>query len=105
MISPMPDVYRRYKYVPRGVSNRRAALQWVKENGIDNGILYFLDDDNTIDVRLFDEMRDTQKISMWPVGLIGEYTVSSPVLDKVSIFNFLHKYLYFLLHLFYYKLN
>ena len=82
----MPDIYRKQRYVPRGVSNRRAALQWVKDNGADNGILYFLDDDNTIDIRLFDEMRDTQKISMWPVGLIGEYTVSSPVLNKVILF-------------------
>ncbi|MPC25571.1 Galactosylgalactosylxylosylprotein 3-beta-glucuronosyltransferase S [Portunus trituberculatus] len=79
LVSPMPEVYRKEKYVPRGVSNRRAALQWVQENGEDTGVLYFLDDDNAIDIRLFNEMRSTETVSMWPVGLIGEYTVSSPV--------------------------
>lgn len=81
---PMPEAYRREKYVPRGVSNRRAALQWVQENGEDSGVLYFLDDDNAIDIRLFNEMRSTQIVSMWPVGLIGDYTVSSPVVRNVS---------------------
>lgn len=84
MATPMPEAYRREKYVPRGVSNRRAALQWVQENGEDSGVLYFLDDDNAIDIRLFNEMRSTQTVSMWPVGLIGEYTVSSPVVRNVS---------------------
>ena len=80
----MPDVYRRERYVPRGVSNRRAALQWVKEHGDDNGVLFFLDDDNAVDIRLFEEMRSTDKVSMWPVGLIGDYTVSSPVVNEVG---------------------
>lgn len=84
MATPMPEAYRREKYVPRGVSNRRAALQWVQENGEDSGVLYFLDDDNAIDIRLFNEMRSTKTVSMWPVGLIGDYTVSSPVVKNVS---------------------
>ena len=82
----MPDIYRRLTFGPRGVSNRRAALQWVKENGIDDSVLYFLDDDNAIDIRLFEEMRYTKKVSMFPVGLVGKYSVSSPVLNKVSPF-------------------
>lgn len=80
----MPDVYRKERYVPRGVSNRRAALQWVRENGENEGVLFFLDDDNAVDIRLFEEMRSTEIVSMWPVGLIGEYTVSSPVVKDVS---------------------
>ncbi|XP_063861820.1 galactosylgalactosylxylosylprotein 3-beta-glucuronosyltransferase S-like isoform X2 [Scylla paramamosain] len=88
LASPMPEVYRREKYVPRGVSNRRAALQWVQENGEDTGVLYFLDDDNAIDIRLFNEMRLTQTVSMWPVGLIGEYTVSSPVVKGNQVVGF-----------------
>lgn len=90
MATPMPEAYRREKYVPRGVSNRRAALQWVQENGEDSGVLYFLDDDNAIDIRLFNEMRSTQTVSMWPVGLIGEYTVSSPVIRNVSVITLIH---------------
>lgn len=48
------------------------------------GVLYFGDDDNTYDVRLFDEMRDTRNISMFPVGLVGDYAVSAPVVREVN---------------------
>ncbi|XP_076042816.1 galactosylgalactosylxylosylprotein 3-beta-glucuronosyltransferase S-like isoform X2 [Oratosquilla oratoria] len=84
LVSPMPEIYRKERYIPRGVSNRRAALQWIKENGVNHAVVYFLDDDNAIDIRLFEEMRTTKKVSMWPVGLIGDYSVSSPVVDKMD---------------------
>lgn len=48
------------------------------------GVLYFGDDDNTFDLRLFSEIRFTHRVSMFPVGLIGDYSVSSPVVRKVS---------------------
>lgn len=92
LASPMPEVYRKERYVPRGVSNRRAALEWVQEHGSDRGVLFFLDDDNAIDVRLFEEMRPTETVSMWPVGLIGDYTVSSPIVKDVSILESLFSY-------------
>lgn len=88
LATPMPDVYRRERYVPRGVSNRRAALQWVRDNGENTGVLFFLDDDNAIDIRLFEEMRSTETVSMWPVGLIGEYTVSSPIVKFEKVVGF-----------------
>nr|CAD7200085.1 unnamed protein product [Timema douglasi] len=81
--SPMPDVYRKSSVVPRGVANRRAALGWIRKN-IHSGVLYFGDDDNTFDLELFDEIRFTKKVSMFPVGLIGDYSVSSPVLKEES---------------------
>lgn len=34
-------------------------------------VIYFADDDNTYDVRLFDEMRYTDTVSIWPVGIRG----------------------------------
>jgi beta-1,3-glucuronyltransferase S len=83
----MPYSYRAsasHKTVPRGVSNRRAALNWIKSNGIGDGILYFGDDDNTFDLRLFNEIRSTNRVSMFPVGFIGEYSVSSPIVKNVS---------------------
>lgn len=83
--SPMPFSYRSHKSIPRGVSNRRAALSWIKSNNIKSGVLYFGDDDNTFDLRLFNEIRHTKKVSMFPVGLIGDYSVSSPVVKNVSI--------------------
>ena len=42
--------------VPRGVSNRMAALKWLRQNAQD-GVFYFADDDNTYDYRLFAEVR------------------------------------------------
>ncbi len=47
-------------------------------------MLYFGDDDNSYDLRLFDEIRDTRNISMFPVGLVGDYAVSAPVVYDVT---------------------
>nr|XP_053627543.1 galactosylgalactosylxylosylprotein 3-beta-glucuronosyltransferase P-like [Cherax quadricarinatus] len=47
---------RRYKGAnkPRGVSNRNAGLKWLKGH-VKEGIIYFADDDNTYDYRIFQE--------------------------------------------------
>lgn len=82
--SPMPDFYRSQKPMPRGVANRRAAINWIRQNGKKPGVMYFGDDDNTFDLRLFDEIRSTKRVSMFPVGLIGQYSVSTPVVRNVS---------------------
>ena len=53
----MPAKYRNQKGAkPRGVANRNLGLKWVLENN-DEGVVYFADDDNTYDLRLFDEVR------------------------------------------------
>lgn len=80
----MPDIYRAFSTIPRGVANRRAALNWIRQNGKKPGVLYFGDDDNTYDLRMFDEIRYTKRVSMFPVGLIGMYAVSTPVVKHVS---------------------
>ena len=49
--------------VPRGVSNRMAALEWIRQNARD-GVFYFADDDNTYDHRLFAEVGDLQSSSV-----------------------------------------
>jgi Glycosyltransferase family 43. len=86
--SPMPVVYRKANITPRGVANRRAAIQWIRKNA-QKGVVYFGDDDNTFDLKLFEEIRDTKKVSMFPVGLIGDYAVSSPVLKEVKYLQYL----------------
>ena len=49
-----PDAFRpppnepRYKY-PRGIEQRNAGLTWLRKNGINDGVLYFMDDDNVYD--------------------------------------------------------
>lgn len=80
----MPEVYRARKNAPRGVANRRAALNWIRTNGKKSGVLYFGDDDNTFELKLFSEIRYTKKVSMFPVGLIGDYAVSTPIVRNVS---------------------
>lgn len=54
----MPTQFRkdRISQQPRGVSNRMAALDWIRQNGIRSGVIYFADDDNTYDIRLFEEV-------------------------------------------------
>lgn len=86
--SPMPEVYRTKKLVPRGVANRRAALAWIRNNNKKTGVLYFGDDDNTFDLKLFSEIRTTKKVSMFPVGLIGDYAVSTPVVKHGKVDGF-----------------
>lgn len=84
----MPAIYKRKAdAIPRGVSNRRAALNWIRLNhDVDDAtaVIYFGDDDNTFHLDLFDEIRSTKKISMFPVGLVGDYGVSSPIVDNVG---------------------
>ncbi len=60
--SPMPDVYRQTKdefHLPKGVANRNKGLEWVMKYGVDEAVVYFADDDNTYDLRLFHEVLDT----------------------------------------------
>lgn len=83
--SPMPDTYRSYAPIPRGVANRRAAINWIRNNGKRPGVMYFGDDDNTFDLKLFSEIRQTKRVSMFPVGLIGLYAVSTPIVKQVRL--------------------
>ena len=44
---------------------RRAALSWIREHGSDQGVVYFADDDNSYDTRIFEEIRKTQWVVTW----------------------------------------
>ena len=43
--------------------------------------MYFADDDNTYDLRLFERMRQTKSVMVWPVGIAGGLLVEGPVCD------------------------
>lgn len=52
----MPQLFKKRKGPkPRGVSNRNRGLEWLRDNATD-GVFYFADDDNTYDIRLFEEV-------------------------------------------------
>ena len=70
---------------PRGVLQRNRGLQWLRENRRDgrddNGVVYFLDDDNTYDLRIFEEMRFIGTCGVWPVGLVGGLLFERPLIN------------------------
>ncbi|TDG49719.1 hypothetical protein AWZ03_003957 [Drosophila navojoa] len=82
LVAPMPEQYKHTKKAkPRGVSNRNRGLDYLRANASE-GVLYFADDDNTYDVNIFEQMRYTKKVSMWPVGLVTKTGVSSPIIRE-----------------------
>ena len=89
LVSPQPSMYRaaKLRYNPRGVSSRRAGLHWVL-NHTWEGVLYFGDDDNTYDIRLFEQISTTNTVSMFPVGFIGNQGVSSPIVKEGKVIGF-----------------
>jgi hypothetical protein len=44
-----------------------------------DAVVYFADDDNAYDTRIFEEVRATVRISVFPVGLVQEFGISSPI--------------------------
>ncbi|XP_069694044.1 galactosylgalactosylxylosylprotein 3-beta-glucuronosyltransferase P-like isoform X2 [Periplaneta americana] len=88
LVAPMPESFKKRKGPkPRGVSNRNRGLDWIRANA-KSGVLYFADDDNTYDIQLFEEIRSTKRVSMWPVGLCTKFGLSSPVVVNGSFVGF-----------------
>ena len=72
----MPEKYKKSKLKPRGVANRNAALDWVRGN-CKTGVVYFADDDNTYDIRLFEEVISKRiSLIMSPSLVLGSRTCS-----------------------------
>ncbi|CAH1731333.1 galactosylgalactosylxylosylprotein 3-beta-glucuronosyltransferase P-like [Aphis gossypii] len=88
LIAPMPERFKKIRGAkPKGVANRNRGLKWIRQNAVE-GVVYFADDDNTYDVRLFNEMRNTQKVSMWPVGLCTRTGLSTPIVKNGQLTGF-----------------
>ncbi|XP_076314527.1 galactosylgalactosylxylosylprotein 3-beta-glucuronosyltransferase 3-like [Tachypleus tridentatus] len=72
----------------RGITNRKVALKWLREN-TKEGVVFFADDDNAYDLRLFDEIRWTKKVSVWPVGFASRtYAIGSPIVQNGIVTGF-----------------
>ena len=93
LTSPMPKMYLSEKYKPRGVASRRAGMEWVLKNHDKSkvGIIYFADDDNTYDLKLFEEIRRTKRVSVFPVGFVGSKGspgITSPIVKDGKVVGF-----------------
>ncbi|XP_029107136.1 galactosylgalactosylxylosylprotein 3-beta-glucuronosyltransferase 2-like [Scleropages formosus] len=77
---------RRYKRsgMPRATEQRNAALGWLRAHRSrrTRGVVFFADDDNTYSLELFEEMRSTRRVSVWPVGLVGGRRYERPLVEK-----------------------
>ena len=47
-------------------------------------VMYFVDDDNVYDLRVFEEARSVTRVGVWPVGLVGIYAISAPLIKNVG---------------------
>lgn len=72
-------------YPKRGWYQRSMALKYLRNNSESlmsdyrSGVVYFADDDNSYDPRLFsDYIRYVKKLGMWAVGLSGQRIVEYP---------------------------
>ncbi|XP_029114619.1 galactosylgalactosylxylosylprotein 3-beta-glucuronosyltransferase 2-like [Scleropages formosus] len=72
---------------PRGTEQRNAALHWLRGNRSrnDSGVVFFADDDNTYSLELFEEMRWTRHVSVWPVGLVGGRRYERPLVENGTV--------------------
>ncbi|XP_058267386.1 galactosylgalactosylxylosylprotein 3-beta-glucuronosyltransferase 1 isoform X1 [Hemibagrus wyckioides] len=74
--------------VPRGTAQRNLGLRWLRENlgrtSRHQGVVYFADDDNTYSLELFEEMRSTKKVSVWPVAFVGGLRYESPKINTLG---------------------
>lgn len=73
----------------RGWSHRNMALDIIRtkyRNYSGNAVVYFADDDNTYDVRLFDDyIRRVETIGVWAVGFSGSAKVEAPHVEAGKV--------------------
>ncbi|KAH7707879.1 glycosyltransferase family 43 protein [Aphelenchoides avenae] len=61
-------------------------LRWHYAHSPTNAVVYFADDDNAYDLRLFDRyIRNVQTIGFWAVGLAGAAKVEAPRVENRTI--------------------
>ncbi|XP_047488307.1 galactosylgalactosylxylosylprotein 3-beta-glucuronosyltransferase S-like [Penaeus chinensis] len=79
--TPTPRKFLKLGTVPIGASNSRAAIAWIRKNA-KTGVVYFAHETNIYDYRLFEEIRSTRGVSLFPVGFATRLQLSTPVVKK-----------------------
>ncbi|KAL5491521.1 hypothetical protein EMCRGX_G016822 [Ephydatia muelleri] len=76
-----------------GIRNHNVGLRWVREHNrcVEcNGVIYFGNDDDRYDLRLFDELRKTATISVFMVGLTGGLLMEGPCCQEGRVAKWHH---------------
>ena len=68
----------------KGNEQRNVCYEYIVNNNI-NGIIYNADDDNEYNLLLFDEIKKTKNISIFPVGNLGPNGIERPILENGKI--------------------
>ncbi|KAI1720159.1 glycosyltransferase family 43 domain-containing protein [Ditylenchus destructor] len=73
----------------RGWTHRNMGLEYIRKHYRDynrNAVVYFADDDNSYDIRLFDKyIKNVKTIGVWAVGLAGAALVEAPHVENGQI--------------------
>ncbi|KAI6227969.1 Galactosylgalactosylxylosylprotein 3-beta-glucuronosyltransferase [Aphelenchoides besseyi] len=76
----------------RGWTHRNMGLEYIRKNYRNyrrNAVVYFADDDNSYDIRLFDRyIRKVKTLGIWAVGLAGGALVEAPHVENGTITKF-----------------
>jgi len=88
MLSKSGITYKYLSFGPtkdKGNEQRNFCYEYIVNNNI-NGIIYNADDDNEYDIKLFDEIKKTKNISIFPVGNLGGPTgIERPIIQNGKI--------------------
>ncbi|XP_077486197.1 galactosylgalactosylxylosylprotein 3-beta-glucuronosyltransferase sqv-8-like isoform X2 [Amblyomma americanum] len=69
----------------RPSSTMNAALAWLRANATLPGVVYFANEHHTYDRRIFAQMARVRRVGVFPVGLIAENALSSPVVSRQGV--------------------
>ncbi|EGD78148.1 hypothetical protein PTSG_09024 [Salpingoeca rosetta] len=77
-----------YKF--KANTQRNLGISYIRsmKNVNSNSKVYFADDDNAYDVRLFDEIAKVKRVGVWPVAYSGARRVETPLVTNGTITGF-----------------
>ncbi|CAH1781920.1 unnamed protein product [Owenia fusiformis] len=71
----------------KGITQRNAGLKLLLDANF-TGVFYFADDDNSYDLRIFEQMKSIKRVGVWPVGLVTGQGFESPIVKNGKVVDF-----------------